>query len=110
MATQYTRHLILVTNAALAAAANNASNQTDTKDGGQRGDLTFTNGLSPSGQAPADARRALLRCALVELVGLTREDASAYVDGARLRDLPEAAAEIERCWRAALRGRGGASA
>ena len=42
------------------------------------------------------ALRQIEDCALVELVGLTREDASAYVDGARLRDLPEAAAVVER--------------
>lgn len=51
-ATQYTRHILLIARADIAALANDAANQSDTNDGG-RGDLTFTNGLSPSGNAPA---------------------------------------------------------
>lgn len=50
--TQYTRRLIIVCNAAVAAAANNAANQDDTRDGGD-GSRTFTVGLSADGSAPA---------------------------------------------------------
>jgi hypothetical protein len=52
MATQYTRRLIIVCNAAVAALANNAANQADTADGGE-GSRTFRVGLSATGDAPA---------------------------------------------------------
>ena len=52
MATQYTRRLIIVCNAAVAAAANAAANQGDTADGGD-GSKTFRVGLSATGNAPA---------------------------------------------------------
>ena len=52
--TQYTRRLIIVCNAAVAAAANNAANQDDTRDGGD-GSRTFTVGLSADGSAPDHA-------------------------------------------------------
>lgn len=52
MATQYTRRLIIVCNAAVAAVANTAANQPDTADGGN-GSQTFRVGLSVSGNAPA---------------------------------------------------------
>ncbi len=55
--------------------------------------------------APPDYHRAMLRCGLVELVGLSAEDASAYVDGARLADLPQARALVDRRVRAILRCR-----
>lgn len=50
--TAYTRRLIIVCNAAVAAAANNAANQNDTRDGGD-GSRTFAVGLSADGSATA---------------------------------------------------------
>lgn len=52
MPTAYTRRLIIVCNAAVAAAANVAANQADTADGGD-GSATFRVGLLASGNAPA---------------------------------------------------------
>lgn len=54
---------------------------------------------------PADYRRAVLRVALVETLGFSREDAADYLSGIRLADLPAARALVDKRWHAILRCR-----